>query len=133
VIGRNLFDIFLDTSDAGAPGDPTTGGIAQLRESLMAVLEHRARHRMALQKCEERRADGTVEEHHWSALNIPVVDDAGDVRWIIHSFEDLSDTMRVCREEVARASTNGERHKVDRSGRPFPLSVTGTAGWGTFP
>jgi PAS domain-containing protein len=134
VIGRNLFEIFVDACDVAAPADPTASGISELRESLKAVLEHRCRHKMAIQKCEERLPDGAVAEHYWSAVNIPVVDETGGVRWIIHSFEDLSETMRSCRDELARAHNGaGDRHKLDRSGRPFPLSVSGTAGWGTFP
>jgi hypothetical protein len=27
---------------------------------------------------------GDFEERYWSPLNCPVLDDAGDVRWIIH-------------------------------------------------
>ena len=134
VIGRNLFEIFVDAPDCTQAADPTASGISELRESLIAVVEHRCRHRMPIQKCEEQLPDGTVVEHYWCALNIPVVDETGEVRWIIHSFEDLSEVMRSCRDELARTHGNGvERHKLDRAGRPFPLSVTGTAGWGTFP
>jgi PAS domain-containing protein len=132
VLGRNLFDILLDVSDAAA-SDATAKGIVELRQSLDAVLDHRCPQKMSIQKCEERRGNGTLAEHYWTALNIPVIDEAGDVRWIIHSFEDLTEAMRACRDELARGQVNGERHKVDRAGRPFPLSVTGTAGWGTFP
>jgi PAS domain-containing protein len=106
VVGRNLFDVLLDGSEGTAA---TPAGIGDLRHSLMAVLEHRSHHRMAIQRCEVEGEGGGIEEHYWTATNTPVVDEDGTLRWIIHSFEDLTDTIRACRDEVGRQSSAATR------------------------
>lgn len=133
VIGRNLFEIMMDASGPDACTDATASGVARLRESLGFVLAERCRHRMAIQKCEVTGDDGRTEEHYWTALNSPVVDEGGDLRWIIHSFEDLTETMHACRDEIALGTKDAERHKLDRTGKPFAMSVSGNSGWGSFP
>jgi PAS domain-containing protein len=111
ILGRNLFDVLLDAAEAGPAGI----GLTHLHDSLRLVLEHRTPHRMAMERCEIENG-GAIEEHYWRATNTPVVDEAGTVRWIIHAFEDLTETMRACRDETLRLSLLESAHAAAVAG-----------------
>jgi PAS domain S-box-containing protein/putative nucleotidyltransferase with HDIG domain len=92
VLGRELFDVFPDN-----PNDPGATGETNLRTSLERVLQFRLPDAMPIQKYDIRRPDGTFEERHWSPLNVPVLDDNGEVKWIIHRVEDVTEFARLVR------------------------------------
>ena len=94
-IGRGLFEQFPDN-----PDDPAATGARNLRASLDRVLATRAPDTMAVQKYDIRGADGTFQTRYWSPRNIPVLGDAGEVRYILHRVEDVT--------ELVRASETGE-------------------------
>lgn len=93
IVGRGLFEVFPDN-----PEDPTATGVQNLRASLERVLELQQPHRMALQKYDIRRPEGGFEERYWSPLNSPVLGPAGEVRWIIHWVEDVTEFVRLKHE-----------------------------------
>lgn len=95
IVGRSLFEVFPDN-----PDDPAATGARNLRASLERVLESRAPDAMAVQKYDIRRPgteDGSAEfeERYWSPLNTPVVGDDGEVRYVIHRVEDVTEFMRL--------------------------------------
>jgi two-component system sensor kinase FixL len=57
---------------------------------------------MAIQKYDVRRPDGGFEEKHWSPLNTPVLSQDGEVEWIIHRVEDVTEFVRQRREKTER-------------------------------
>ncbi len=85
ILGRGLFEVFPDN-----PDDPTADGVSNLRFSLEEVLKKKKPHAMAIQKYDIRRPDGSFEERYWSPLNKPVVNEHGDVIYIIHCVEDVT-------------------------------------------
>ena len=96
ILGRNLFEVFPDN-----PDDPAATGVANLRASLGRVLAQRRPDTMAIQKYDIRRPEaegGGFEERHWSPMNSPVLDDDGQVAYIIHRVEDVTDMVRLKRE-----------------------------------
>ncbi len=97
IVGRHLFDVFPDN-----PDDPTATGVANLGASLDRVLKFRRPDAMALQKYDVRRPDGGFEEKYWSPLNTPVLNAAGDVRFILHRVEDVTELVRLKRSEAAK-------------------------------
>ncbi|MBS0469456.1 MAG: PAS domain-containing protein [Proteobacteria bacterium] len=87
IVGHPLFEVLADNS-ASASDDCVTS----LRESLLRVLKTRAADRMDVQRYDiGRGAEGGAR--YWSPLNVPVLGDDGYVKWIIHSVEDVTDTM----------------------------------------
>src|SRR5438552_1062570 len=93
IMGRHLFDVFPDN-----PDDPSATGVQNLRASLGRVLKDRRGDAMALQKYDIRRPaeeGGGFEERYWSPFNSPVFDDAGDLAYIIHRVEDVTDFVRL--------------------------------------
>lgn len=93
ILGRHLFDVFPDN-----PDDPTATGVTNLRASLERVLQHRAPDAMAVQKCDIRKPEsegGGFEERFWSPVNSPVVGADGQVAYIIHRVEDVTEFVRL--------------------------------------
>ena len=92
ILGRALFDVFPDN-----PDDPGATGVGNLRASLERVLRSAAPDAMAVQKYDVRRpeADGGFEERHWSPVNCPVIGPAGEIAYIIHRVEDVTDFVRL--------------------------------------
>jgi two-component system sensor kinase FixL len=97
IVGRGLFDVFPDN-----PNEEDASGVANLRSSLMRVLRFKRADAMPIQRYDIRRPEGGFEERYWSPLNCPVLDDAGDVRWITHRVEDITELVRQDRLKAAQ-------------------------------
>jgi two-component system, cell cycle sensor histidine kinase and response regulator CckA len=96
ILGRGLFEVFPDN-----PDDPAADGVRNLRTSLSQVLSTKRPHRMALQKYDIRRPEregGGFEERYWSPLNSPVLGPDGEVKYIIHWVEDVTEFVRLKQE-----------------------------------
>jgi PAS domain S-box-containing protein len=99
ILGRGLFDVFPDN-----PDDPAATGVNNLRASLTRVLQFRKPDAMAVQKYDIRRPDaegGGFEVRHWAPLNSPVLNAAGEVAWIIHRVEDVTELVRLQAKDEA--------------------------------
>lgn len=90
IVGRGLFDVFPDN-----PADPQATGTRNLAESLDRVCRHRKPDAMAVQKYDIRKPDGTFDIRYWSPVNSPVLGEQGEVAWIIHAVEDVTDFVRL--------------------------------------
>ncbi len=93
VVGKALFDVFPDN-----PDDPATEGVCNLKASLSRVMQTRRPDAMAVQKYDIRRPDdegGGFEARYWSPLNTPVLDSHGEVAWILHRVEDITELVRI--------------------------------------
>jgi PAS domain S-box-containing protein len=109
IIGRELFEVFPDN-----PNDPAADGVRKLRASLHRVLTHKHPDRMPLQHYDIRRPEsegGGFEERYWSPLNTPVLDHQGNVRYIIHWVEDVTEFVRLKRQMFSQGL-----HREVRSG-----------------
>lgn len=113
VIGRPLFEAFPDN-----PDDPEATGVRNLRASLEAVMRSGKPHRMALQKYDIARPDGTFEDRYWEPLNSPVFDDRGELVAIIHRVEDVTEKVRTGRrldeveEGLSKLRQSEERYRL---------------------
>jgi PAS domain-containing protein len=109
LIGKKLFEAFPDD-----PGDPHADGTRNLASSLAKVLRTKMADTMALQRYPLRVAGGEFEERWWHPINAPVLGPEGEVAWIIHSVEDV--TEQVLARQAADA-TRKNCSKVKRSSR----------------
>jgi PAS domain S-box-containing protein len=106
IVGRNLFDVFPDN-----PDDPAADGVRNLRRSLERVLQTKAADAMAVQKYDIPRPEaqgGGFEVRYWSPLNTPVLGKDGEVSYIIHRVEDVTDFVQLKQRE-ARLQSQAER------------------------
>jgi len=93
ILGRHIFDVFPDD-----PGERDATGVRNLAASLERVLNTCQPDPMAVQKYAVRRPmreGGEFEERYWSPLNSPVLNAEGDLAYIIHRVEDVTEFIRV--------------------------------------
>ncbi|MFJ9904624.1 ATP-binding protein [Streptomyces sp. NPDC101152] len=115
IVGRPVFDVFPDN-----PDDPSADGVANLRRSLETVVASGRTDTMALQRYDiPAGEEGTFAERYWSPVNVPVLDAGGQVRYILHRVEDVTEFVhlrRVGREQrraVAEAQMRAEGMEID--------------------
>jgi signal transduction histidine kinase len=111
-IGRGLFDVFPD-SPAGA----RVTAMERLRASLERVLATRAPDTMAVQTYEIRGPDGTSQARYWSPKNVPILSPSGEILYILHCIEDVTDLVRANEvgDELTARNREMEREVVSRS------------------
>ncbi len=105
ILGRHLFEVFPDN-----PDDPSANGIRNLRDSLNRVLRNRAPDAMPIQKYDIQRPEakgGGFEERHWSPINSPVFDNQGQLSYIIHRVEDVTEFV------LLKQSGSQERERAE--------------------
>jgi signal transduction histidine kinase/ActR/RegA family two-component response regulator len=93
ILRRRLFDVFPDN-----PDDPSATGVRNLTTSLNRVLRDKRPDAMAIQKYDIRRPDsegGCFEERYWSPVNSPVLGPDGEVMYLMHRVEDVTDFIRL--------------------------------------
>jgi len=104
ILGRDMFEVFPDN-----PADPAATGVRNLAASFKRVLRTRRADAMAVQKYDIRRPPEGVlagfEERWWSPVNSPVLDSRGEVRYIIHRVEDVTDYVSLKRGSEERQSS----------------------------
>ncbi|EWC39066.1 ATP-binding protein [Stutzerimonas stutzeri] len=119
-VGRPIFDVFRKN-----PDDPTEFGTGVLRDSLERVLRSRAPDRMAITRYDIPRPaaqGGGFELRYWRPLNVPVLDQRGEVLYIIHQVEDVT-------EEVQREHSDSLSHFEERFRAALLASGIGTFTW----
>ena len=94
LLGRNLFEAFPEN-----PADPGASGAQNLRASLERVLETLKKDTMAIQRYDVRRPDGIFEERYWSPVNSPLLGADGQLVYLIHRVENVTEFMRHMRGE----------------------------------
>jgi PAS domain S-box-containing protein len=96
ILGRGFFEVFPDHLS-----DPTAVGVAKLRASLEQVLTSHLPDRVP---AEEHDIQGPAEfgrgfeKRWWSSKNSPVLGPRGDVVYIIHDIEDVTEQHRLAEE-----------------------------------
>jgi signal transduction histidine kinase/ActR/RegA family two-component response regulator len=97
-IGKHLFEVFPDN-----PNDLTSNSTQNLNSSLMKVLETKLPDTMMIQKYDVRRPEsegGEFESRYWSPLNTPVLGKSGDILYIIHRVEDVTEIVKLKQDRI---------------------------------
>lgn len=98
IVGQGIFTIFPDN-----PADAGAEGVRNLRTSLERVRRDRVTDVMHVQKYDIRRPGaGHFEERFWSPTNVPVLGADGELRYIVHRVEDVTDHLRLQRSDEAK-------------------------------
>ena len=91
LVGRHLLDAFPND-----PGDPDNPSAQRLRASLDKVLRTRRRDVLAfLSYRVPRQAGGEPEERFWSATHSPILDEHGEVAFILQHTVDVTELRRL--------------------------------------
>src|SRR5262249_39927044 len=100
------------------PDDIGATGVRNLRTSLERVVHDKKPDAMAVQKYDVRQPQsvgGRFEVRYWSPLNAPVLDERGEVRYIIHRVEDVTEFVRLNSErQQDQALTQELRNHVEK-------------------
>ena len=115
IVGRHMFEVFPDN-----PDDPQATGVGNLRASLERVIRTLRPDTMPMQKYDIRRPDqegGAFVERFWTPVNSPVFGRDGELAYIIHRVEDVTEFVRLQqkRAEVEHL-TDDLRHQTERMG-----------------
>lgn len=113
ILDRGLFEVFPDN-----PDDPSATGANNLRASLDRVVATRQSDTMAVQKYDIRGPDGTFQIKYWSPRNLPVLSASGELRYILHRVEDVTELVRASElgQELLGRTHAMEREVIRRSG-----------------
>jgi PAS domain S-box-containing protein len=101
MVGRGLFEVFPDSN----PDNTDRSGVSNLHASLDTVLATRSPHRMAVQRYDVQEQDGTWAVRHWAPENSPILGPDGEVRYLLHHVEEV--TQRVLDREATAAAERG--------------------------
>lgn len=114
ILGKVIFDVFPDN-----PNDPSAEGAHNLRASLQRVIQTLKPDSMSVQKYDIPRPEklgGGFEERYWSPLNCPVLGADGNLLYIIHRAEDVTEFIRIKQQGV-------EQDKLNDSLREYALKM----------
>jgi signal transduction histidine kinase len=92
IIGRYVFDVFPDN-----PYTPQANSVRNLKASLEQVIQTKKPHQMPIQHYDvpDPKSPGQFAERHWSPLNLPVLDEKGEVTCIIHQVTNVTDQVKT--------------------------------------
>lgn len=95
LLRKNLFEAFPDN-----PADSFASGVRNLSASLGHVVKFREKHVMAIQKYDIPVDHGNrFEERYWQPENIPIVDESGNLIYIVHSVVDVTKEVALYNSE----------------------------------
>ncbi len=107
LVGKNMFVAF-----PGNPDDPAATGIVNLSSSLQNVLDTRAADTMAVQKydipCTREDGSSGFEERFWSPVNSPVINPAGELIYILHRVQDVTEFMVLQKRDAQLAQVTDQ-------------------------
>ena len=108
IVGKGMFEVFPDNSDA-----PDATALRNCAASFGRVLTTRAPDAMAAQSHHSRRAPeqgGGLEERWWSRVNSPVLGPDGEIKYILHRVEDV--TELVLRAAASKGDPGGAEPRL---------------------
>jgi PAS domain S-box-containing protein len=111
IVGRAVFDVFPDN-----PDDPHANGVRNLKASFRRVIATGATDTLPTQKYDIRRPEeqgGGFEERYWTPINSPLLGDDGEVRFIIHRVEDVTELLLRDRQLAETQRLLRERQEME--------------------
>jgi len=95
IIGKSVFEAFPEN-----PSLANDTGVKNLRRSLEWVLEHKKTHHMTLQRYDvPAAATSSFVFKVWKPINKPVLDAAGEVQYIIHAVEEITQQVQSGKQD----------------------------------
>jgi signal transduction histidine kinase len=108
VVGQHLFDVFPETPPASSSVGQERP-VCTLRDSLQRALRDRVPDTLGVQRRSIQGPGGEREERYWSLVNTPVLGPGGRVAYIIHSAEDMTETVRLKKSAEEQRRAQSER------------------------
>jgi len=103
VVGKPFFEAYPASDESGA---------AEIRESHQHVREYLTPHTMPLIRYDLVRADGQLEELYWQATHYPVLDENGQLQYILQRTQDVTAQLRA-----SQAAAEARRRLAEEQAR----------------
>ncbi|RYZ60922.1 MAG: PAS domain S-box protein, partial [Chitinophagaceae bacterium] len=114
LVGKGLFEAFPNSPD------DSTGGIV-LRAILGKVLETKCPQNLPVHRYDIFTAAGAFDERYWSAVNKPVLNENGEILYIIHTAVDL--TLQVRTEQNQKVFNELEKRYKEILAAPVLMCI----------
>ena len=102
VLHKSHFSVFPKNTD-----DPNSTGELDLKASFESVITNKAPHEIPVQRYDIRNGDGSFSQRYWKINNAPILDEEGNVQYIIHTALDI--TAEVLAEQKIQSSGSIEK------------------------
>lgn len=89
VIGKGHFAVFPKS-----PDDPAFTGELNLKASFEYIIKHKQTHAIPLQRYDIPSPNGDFLEKYWQSTNAPILNDEGELLYIVHSATDVTDLVK---------------------------------------
>jgi PAS domain S-box-containing protein len=106
MLGRGLFEVF-----PGNPEDIAGNGEAALRASFAKILAGAQEDQLPAYRYDIKDPAGRFAEYHWQVMNKPVLDGNGNLLYILHTAEDVTQSVKV-REQEEKIEGLQEAHQI---------------------
>src|SRR5688572_8250591 len=116
LVNRPVLEAF--TSE---PGSAESETLANLQTSLRQVLKTRKPHQMAYQRYDLWLENGTQAERYWLPLNYPVLDAQGEISYIIHKVEEVTEQVKA---DLILETADGAFIQLDKNYRILFINKT---------
>ena len=98
LVGKGIFESFPSN-----PDDPNDTGEKNLLASFQYIIRHKKPHQLPVQRYDVTDENGSFSERYWVIKNKPVLNDEGEVIYIIHTAEEIINHVKAQeREEVIK-------------------------------
>lgn len=91
IIGKDVFEVFPNN-----PNAVDLDGVSYVKASFLRVIKNKISDMLPVIQYDIRRPaheGGKYEIRYWSPVNAPVLDENGDVKYIVHRVEDVTDAI----------------------------------------
>ncbi len=124
IIGRGLFEAFPDE-----PGRDSSAGVEAVKASLLKAIAQRRPDHLPLVAFGIEGPEG-FEQRYWSATHIPMLDEKGEVRFVLQNTLDVTE-LTVLQAERARATASPpeERAAMEVIGRARAVQAVNRSLW----
>lgn len=104
IVGRPVFEVFPDN-----PDDPESQSTRLLAESFLRVIATKSVDTMALLRYDIPKPDGSgFEQRYWRPVNKPTLSPDGEILYIIHRAQDVTDFVQLLAENKAHKRERAE-------------------------
>jgi signal transduction histidine kinase len=112
IVGRGIFEAFPQAN----PENPGPNGSAQLRASLDEVVRTGKPHQMEATRYDTQRPDRSWYTRYWAPLNAPVLSADGEVTYILHRVDEVTEHLRELEAmETAEATARRMERLLERT------------------
>lgn len=116
LIGKGVFEAFPENEAA-----PDNTGPSDIRASYEKVLQEKKAHYLPVQRYDLQNENGSFSKHYWRISNSPVLNQDGEVAYIINKAEDITYELRS-QEQAEKMKGMEQAHRLFMQA-PFAIHI----------